>query len=60
VEVGDLVRLSCRKTRKGFRYENMLGLIVEISNDFPDVAYAVNFTGTIIWLGKADLSIVNE
>ena len=62
MKVGDLVRLSLRKTRKGLRYENMVGLIVEIFHDdlLGCDIYAVNFAGTLQRLAKEDLSVVSK
>jgi len=39
VKVGDLVRLSMRKTRKGRSYEDMIGVVTQV---YP--ADAVGFT----------------
>jgi len=39
VKVGDLVRLSMRKTRKGRPYEDMIGIVTKVYS--PDV---VGFT----------------
>jgi len=59
VKVGDLVRLSARKTRKGFTYESMVGLIVDMSDPvLGHMMCSVNFGGVIYNFGMTELDVV--
>jgi len=61
VKVGDLVRLSMRKTRKGRPYEDMIGIVTKVYS--PDV---VGFTfvkavfDTEYTFNLNDLEVVSE
>ena len=61
MKVGDLVRLSMRKTRKGRPYENMIGVVTQVHP-----ADAVNFTfvkavfDTEYTFNINDLEVVSE
>jgi len=61
VKVGDLVRLSMRKTRKGRSYEDMIGVVTQI---YP--ADAVGFTfvkaafDTEYTFNVNDLEVISE
>ena len=61
MKVGDLVRLSMRKTRKGRPYEDMIGIVTKIYS--PDV---VGFTfvkavfDTEYTFNLKDLEVVSE
>ncbi len=62
MKVGDLVRLSARKTRKGFAYENIVGLLVDMSHD-PVLGYVmctVNFGGVIYDFNITELDVVDK
>ena len=60
--IGDLVRLSSRKTRRGFTYEDMVGLIVDMTRlpTMDCVMCSVNFSGVIYDLNATDLVIVED
>jgi len=61
VKVGDLVRLSMRKTRKGRPYEDMIGIVTKVYS--PDV---VGFTfvkavfDTEYTFNLNDLEVISE
>ena len=62
MKIGDLVRLSTRKTRKGLTYENMIGLIVDMSRD-PVLGYvmcSVNFGGVLYNFNITELDVVDK
>lgn len=60
MKVGDMVRLSSSKTRKGFDYENMVGLIVSMSRlpTLECVVCSVNFGGEVYDLNVTDLDVI--
>lgn len=62
MKVGDLVRLSPRKTRKGFTYESMIGLIVDMTHDpvLGHMMCSVNFGGVIYDFGMTELDVVKN
>ena len=66
MEIGDLVRLSPRKTRKGLVYEDLVGLVVDKTgrggqNIEPRyVMCSVNFGGAVYDFNVTDLIIVEE
>ena len=61
MKVGDLVRLSLRKTRKGRPYEDMIGVIINVyprdavGFTFVKVAFDTEYTFNI-----NDLEVVSE
>ena len=57
MKVGDLVRLSSRKTRRGIGYEDKLGIVLKVA--INNVA-TVDFAGVSIYLGIEDLEVVSE
>jgi len=61
VEVGDLVELGHRVTRKGRPEENQVGLVVEIHADNDHRAKAiVNFCGVLCTYPVTYLRVVGE
>ena len=62
MNIGDLVKLSPRKTRKGFTYESMVGLIISIFVDkvLGSELYEVNFDGQIYTFDKKELVVIND
>ena len=60
MKVGDLVRLSMRKTRKGMPYDDKLGLVVEVKMCPPGWMAAVDFNGLLYTFNMCDLDIVSE
>ena len=57
IKVGDLVRLSMRKTRRGIGYEDKLGIVLKVA--INRVA-TVDFAGTTIYLGVEEVELVSE
>jgi hypothetical protein len=61
MKVGDLVRLSLRKTRKGRPYEDMIGVVINVyprdavGFTFVKVAFDTEYTFNI-----NDLEVVSE
>ena len=61
MKVGDLVRLSLRKTRKGMPYEDMIGVVINVyprdvvGFTFVKVAFDTEYTFNI-----NDLEVVSE
>ena len=61
MKVGDLVRLSLRKTRKGRPYEDMIGVVINVyprdavGFTFAKVAFDTEYTFNI-----NDLEVVSE
>ena len=61
MKVGDLVRLSLRKTRKGMPYEDMIGVVINVyprdvvGFTFVKVAFDTEYTYNI-----NDLEVVSE
>jgi hypothetical protein len=60
VKVGDLVKLSVRKTRKGMPYDNMVGVITKIGKPvdgftFVKAVFDVEYTFNI-----TDLDVVSK
>ncbi len=61
MKVGDLVRLSLRKTRKGRPYEGMIGIVINVyprdavGFTFVKVAFDTEYTFNI-----NDLEVVSE
>ncbi len=61
MKVGDLVRLSLRKTRKGRPYEDMIGVVIDVyprdavGFTFVKVAFDTEYTFNI-----NDLEVVSE
>ena len=65
MEIGDLVRLSPRKTRKGFIYEDLIGLVVdkpglEVLSGQHYVMCSVNFGGVVYDFNVIDLVIIEK
>ena len=60
MRVGDLVRLSTRKTRKGMPYETSTGLVIRIHviRDTNIVIATVNFSGEVYELAAKDLRVI--
>ena len=57
MKVGDLVRLSSRKTRRGIGYEDKIGIVLKVA--INKVA-TVDFAGVRVYLGIEDLEVVSE
>ena len=61
MKVGDLVRLSLRKTRKGMPYEDMIGVVINVyprdvvGFTFVKVAFDTEYTFNI-----NDLEVISE
>ena len=57
MKVGDLVRLSPRKTRRGIGYEDKIGIVLKIA---INNVVTVNFAGTTVHLGREAVEVVSE
>ena len=57
MKVGDLIRLSASKTRRGIGYEDKIGVILKVA---INNVVTVNFAGTTIHLGIEDVEVVSE
>ena len=57
MKVGDLVRLSPRKTRRGVGYEDRIGIVLKVA---INNVVTVNFAGTTIHLGIEALEVISE
>ena len=60
MKVGDLVRLSIQKTRKGLPYESKIGLVIKILTQEQQGLIAVNFGGVMYTFKRTDLVIASE
>tara|TARA_R100000005_G_scaffold95318_2_gene76347 strand:- start:69 stop:248 length:180 start_codon:yes stop_codon:yes gene_type:complete len=57
VKVGDLVRLSSRKTRRGIGYEDKIGIVLKVA---INNVVTVDFAGVRVYLGIEDVEVVSE
>ena len=57
MKVGDLVRLSSRKTRRGIGYEDQYGIVLEVK---INRTVTVDFSGLTIYLAIEDVEVVSE
>ena len=62
MKVGDLVKLSQKKTLRGMPYENRVGLIVDfhIIKDTNVAIATVNFSGELYELAVKDLRVISH
>lgn len=65
MQVGDLVRLSSRQTRKGFDYEDKVGLIIKaecisISENDTEDLYTVSFGRVARLFVSGALRLISE
>jgi len=58
MKVGDLVVLSPSETRRGFRYEFQMGIVVQTKAKGDLVA--VSFSGEILAFQKKALQVISE
>ncbi len=57
MKVGDLVRLSSRKTRRGIGYEDKIGIVLKVA---INNVVTVDFAGVRVYLGIEDVEVVSE
>ena len=57
MKVGDLVRLSLRKTRRGIGYEEQIGVVLKVT---INNVVTVNFAGIVVHLGIEDVEVISE
>jgi hypothetical protein len=57
MKVGDLVRLSLRKTRRGIGYEEQIGVVLKVA---INNVVTVNFAGIVVHLGIEDVEVISE
>jgi hypothetical protein len=64
MEVGDLVKLSPRKTRRGMPYDDRVGVVTHIAGEDvsqPHNLVEVNFGGGIKWtFSSHELVVISE
>jgi hypothetical protein len=60
MKVGDLVRLSIQKTRRGMPYEDKIGLVIKILTQEQQGLITVNFGGVMYTFKRADLEVTSE
>mgnify|MGYP001455367450 CR=1 FL=1 len=58
MKVGDLVVLSPSETRRGFRYEFQIGVVIQVKNKGELVA--VSFSGEMFTFQKKALQVISE
>ena len=60
MKVGDLVKLSLRKTQKGMPYDNTIGVVTKVElNERGWIATTI-FDGTLYRFTFSDLRVVSE
>lgn len=57
MKVGDLVRLSSRKTRRGIGYEDKIGIVLKVA---INNVVTVDFADMRVYLGIEDVEVISE
>jgi len=60
MKVGDLVRLSLRKTRKGMPYEDTVGVVTDIGNPVDGFTFVKALFDIEYVFNYRDLEVISE
>jgi hypothetical protein len=60
VKVGDLVKLSLRKTRKGMPYDDTIGVVTEVYVRSQGWIATATFDGVSYTFAFSDLQVISE
>mgnify|MGYP003119827375 CR=1 FL=1 len=61
MKVGDLVKLSMRKTRKGMPWEDGVGIITRVKNPINGFQFVeAVFDGVVYTFNQSDLDVISE